>query len=659
MVEVGQGGTEQARYEREVIYEQVLNRLSQLQMGDASLVFGRIDQGPEAGGESYHIGRLGVWDRNQDPVVVDWRAPIAEAFYRATGGESFGLERRRHFATRGRTLLAIEDELFGDLTRLDAPEEGAAPRLAGQGALIAALEAARTGRLSDIVATIQGEQDEIIRSPLPGVLVCQGGPGTGKTVVALHRAAYLLYTHRFPLDGQGVLVVGPNRLFLAYIEQVLPSLGEAGVEMAVLADLIDHGRVEGRDLEPVARVKGDLRMVQVLAKAVRDRQRALRGDVHIGYGLHTLWLTVERSELIVREARRRFRTHNGARRFVESEVYAALAASHPDDVDPKAVRERLHESLVIREALASMWPVLTPAQLLNDLYGSRALLRSAAHGRFANHDIELLSRPRSERADEVVWRDSDVPLLDEARELLGSRPGRKHVEGWRTYGHIVIDEAQDLSPMDLRMLTRRSLNGSMTVVGDIAQSTGAWAHNSWDEVLAHLPDRREPRLVELTVGYRIPAPMMSLAARVLTKAAPGLKPPRSVRQDGEPPRVVRAPNGLAPTLVELVRDELEASDAGNIAVIHPASLGNELAAMFEAAGISHGRANRRGLDQQLTLVPVGLVKGLEVDAAIVVEPARIVAEEAQGMRALYVALTRATKRLRVVHAEPLPDVLRE
>ncbi len=659
MVEVGQGGTEQARYEREVIYEQVLNRLSQLQVGDASLVFGRIDQGPEAGGESYYIGRLGVWDRSQDPVVVDWRAPIAEAFYRATGGESFGLERRRHFATRGRTLIAIEDELFGDLTRLDAPEEGAAPRLAGQGALIAALEAARTGRLSDIVATIQGEQDEIIRSPLPGVLVCQGGPGTGKTVVALHRAAYLLYTHRFPLDGQGVLVVGPNRLFLAYIEQVLPSLGEAGVEMAVLADLIDHGRVEGRDLEPVARVKGDLRMVQVLAKAVRDRQRVLRADVHIGYGLHTLWLTIERSELIVREARRRFRTHNGARRFVESEVYAAFAASHPDDVDPKAVRERLHESLVIREALAWMWPVLTPAQLLNDLYGSRALLRSAAQGRFAHHDIELLARPRAERADEVVWRDSDVPLLDEARELLGSRPGKKHVEGWRTYGHIVVDEAQDLSPMDLRMLTRRSLNGSMTVVGDIAQSTGAWAHNSWDEVLAHLPDRREPRLVELTVGYRIPAPMMSLAARVLTKAAPSLKPPRSVRQDGEPPRVVRAPNGLASTLVELVRAELEASDAGNIAVIHPASLGNELAAIFEAAGISHGRANRRGLDQQLTLVPVGLVKGLEVDAAIVVEPARIVAEEAQGMRALYVALTRATKRLRVVHAEPLPEVLRE
>ncbi len=658
MVEVGQGGTEQARYEREVIYEQVLNRLAQLNVGDASLVFGRIDQAPDAGDAAYYIGRLGVWDRRQDPVVVDWRAPVAEAFYRATGREPLGLVRRRHFATRGRTLLAIDDEFFGDLTRLDV-EEGETPRLSGQGALFSALEAARTGRLSDIVATIQGEQDQIIRAPLPGVLVCQGGPGTGKTVVALHRAAYLLYTHRFPLDGQGVLVVGPNRLFLAYIEQVLPSLGEAGVEMAVLADLVDHVRVEGRDTEPVARIKGDLRMVSILAKAVRDRQRVLRNDVRIGYGLRSLWLTVEQSEHIVREARRRFRTHNGARRFVETEVFAALAAGHPDDPDPKIVRARLRETVEIREALAWMWPVLTPAQLLNDLYGSRALLRSAARGRFTNDEIERLRRPRAVKADEIVWRDGDVALLDEARELLGSRPGRKHEDGWRTYGHIVVDEAQDLSPMDLRVLTRRSLNGSMTVVGDIAQSTGAWAHHSWDEVLAHLPDRREPRLVELTVGYRIPAPMMSLAARVLAQAAPGLKPPRAVRQDGEPPRVIRALHGLTPALVEIVRAELDASDAGNIAIIHPASLGDEIAAALEEAGLPHGRANRRGLDQQLTVVPVGLVKGLEVDAAIVVEPARIVAEEAQGMRALYVALTRATKRLRVVHAEPLPDVMQE
>jgi len=230
MVEVGKGGTEQARFEREVIYDTVSHRLSQLHLGDAALIFGRIDQENEAGGDTYYIGRLAVSDDHQEPLVVDWRAPVAEPFYRATGRQRMGLARRRHFATRGRQLLGVEDELFGEHV-LDLGESSG---LQGQGTLIAALETARSGHLGDIVATIQGEQDEIIRSPLAGVLVVQGGPGTGKTVVALHRAAYLLYTYRFPLADQGVLVIGPNRLFLAYIEQVLPSLGEAGVEMAVL-----------------------------------------------------------------------------------------------------------------------------------------------------------------------------------------------------------------------------------------------------------------------------------------------------------------------------------------------------------------------------------------------------------------------------------------
>jgi DNA helicase IV len=659
MVEVGQGGTEQARFEREAIYNEVVSRLSQLDVGDAALVFGRIDQQADAGGGSYYIGRLGVWDRYRDPVVVDWRAPVAEAFYRATGREPFGLERRRHFATRGRRLLGIEDELFGDLTRLDNVN-GHAPQIRGHGALIAALEANRTGRLSDIVGTIQGEQDEIIRSPLPGVLVVQGGPGTGKTVVALHRAAYLLYTHRFPLDGQGVLVVGPNRLFLAYIEQVLPSLGEAGVEMGVLGDLVPHVRFDGRDPEPVARVKGDLRMAAVIARAVRDRQRPLRQDLRVGYGLRSLWLTVEQSEAIVKDAKRRFRTHNGARRFVEAEVFAALAASHPtDEVDPDHVRDRVRDNDEVRETLAWMWPILTPAQLLHDLFGSKALLRSAGRGRFTDAEIELLHRPRQGRAEDVTWTDADAALLDEARELLGARPGKKQEDAIRTYGHIVVDEAQDLSPMDLRVLTRRSLNGSMTVVGDIAQSTGAWAHNSWDEILEHLPDRREPRMAELTVGYRIPAPMMSLAARVLTLAAPQLKPPQSVRQDGQPPRVVRAHDDLAARVVDVVRGEVDHSEDGNIAVICPASLVAPISAAFDAAGLEYGRATRRGLDSQVAVVPVGLVKGLEVDSAVVVEPARIIAEEVQGTRALYVALTRATKRLSVVHYEALPAVLQE
>jgi DNA helicase IV len=599
---------------------------------------------------------VAVSDESQEPVVVDWRAPIAEAFYRATGRQPMGLRRRRHFATRGRELLGIEDELFGDAA---AELDGPGTELVGRGALLSALEDARTGRLGDIVATIQGEQDEIIRSELSGVLVVQGGPGTGKTVVALHRAAYLLYTHRFPLEGQGVLVIGPNRLFLGYIEQVLPSLGEAGVELAVLADLVvPRVRVLGRDVGLTSRTKGDLRMIDVLRRAVRDRERGLRRDLSVGYGIRTLRLRVDESARIVQEARRRFPRHNAARRFVENEVFAALAASSPDDPSPAEVRERLRYEQPVREALEWMWPVLAPAQLLHDLFGSPALLRSAGRG-LRPAEYESLHRPRVDSIDDIVWTNDDVPLLDEARALLGVRPGKKEEDEVRTYGHIVVDEAQDLSPMQLRVITRRSLNGSMTVVGDIAQSTGEWAHADWDEVLSQLPDRKPARRAELTVGYRIPAPLLEPASRVLRLAAPGLQPPSAVREQGVPPRWIASSSddALLGDVVDAVRHEVSEVVTGNVAVICPASLTDRLDEALGGAGLAHGRAPRDGLERQITLVPVGYVKGLELDAAVVVEPQAIVDEESQGMRALYVALTRATKRLAVVHARPLPEPL--
>ena len=314
MVEVGRGGTTQARYERDVIEGSVQNRLGQLQLGSASLIFGRIDLESR---DRFHIGRLAVADERQEPVVVDWRAPIAEPFYRATGRDPMGLVRRRHFASRGRELLDLEDELFD----LDLLDEG----FQGHGALLAALDQNRDGQLRDIVATIQGEQDEIIRDPLKGMLIVQGGPGTGKTVVALHRAAYLLYTYRFPLQGQGVLVVGPNRLFLRYIEQVLPSLGEAGVYLTVLADLFSDiftdTRVTLPDPSDSAAVKGNERMISVIAAAIRDRERPLRDDLVVGFGLSRLRISVSQSRAIVREARRRYRRHNAGRRFVEKEVF--------------------------------------------------------------------------------------------------------------------------------------------------------------------------------------------------------------------------------------------------------------------------------------------------------------------------------------------------
>ncbi len=677
MVEVGRGGTEQARWEREMIEENIAARLDYLNLGDASLVFGRIDQARSGGGESFYIGRIAVADDSQEPLVVDWRAPVAEPFYRATGRAPMGLVRRRHFATRGRKLLGIEDELFGegaDLFGGGLVVADGDTKVRGQSSLIAALEESRTGRLSDIVATIQGEQDEVIRSPLPGVLVVQGGPGTGKTVVALHRAAYLLYTHRFPLEGQGVLVVGPNRLFLGYIERVLPSLGEAGVELAVLADLVDDVRVRGRDAPATARIKGDARMSRVLVKAVRDRERGLRQPLRVPYGLQTLVLPTARTAEIVADARRRYRLHNAGRRFVESQLFAALAEVSRVPTTPDEIRERARQAPEVREALERMWPVLTPAQLLHDLFGSKALVDLAAGRHLSADERTALVRPRADDVESVIWTHDDVPLLDEARALLGPVRKRRRAstngdgsgtdpDEIRTYGHIVVDEAQDLSPMQLRMLTRRSLNGSMTVVGDIAQATGVWAHKDWDEILEHLPQRRPEQRAELSIGYRIPGPTMDLAAKVLAVAAPTLQPPDSVRKEGDAPRIVAVdPStgvaGLAARVAEVAAAERDAVDPGSVAVIAPATLVDDVAVALEAGGIEFGRAARNGLEARVTLVPVSLVKGLELDAAVVVEPAAIVDEEAQGMRALYVALTRATKRLAVVHGRELPPPLR-
>ena len=653
---IGPGGTHQARYESEIVEDTIRARLAPLHLGDdLALVFGRID--PEASDDRWYIGRIAVADETQDPVVIDWRAPVAEPFYRATGRNPMGLTRRRHFATRGERLLDIEDEIFGAAL---AARGGAAALdgLVGSSALMAALERGRTGRLGDIVATIQTEQDEIIRDELGGVLVVQGGPGTGKTVVALHRAAYLLYTHRFPLEGQGVLVVGPNRLYLRYIERVLPSLGEAGVELAMLSDLIPETVGERRGEQPANLVKGDLRMVSFMAKAVRDRQRPLRDDLEVGFGLMTLRATSEETGRIVRAARRRARTHNAGRRFVEQGLWEVLAASARGELDPEVVHARLRGNDIVREALERMWPVLTPADFLRDLFGSKPLIKLASGTALTEAEQSAMYRERGERDDDGRWTLADVPLLDEARALLGPKT-RADEEEARTYGHIVVDEAQDLSPMQLRMLSRRSLGGSMTIVGDIAQATGPWAPRSWQEVLRHLPSRRGHRLRELSIGYRTPASIMTLANRVLAVAAPDLTPPTAVRAGDDEPRLVALDSAseLAPHVAALAAVERDAVGDGNVAVVVPDSLLASIADALTAAGVEHGEAQRVGIDAQVNLVPVRYVKGLELDSVIVVEPQRIVDEEPQGLRSLYVALTRATQRLAVVHAEPLPDAL--
>jgi DNA helicase IV len=673
------GGTFQARFERNAFDEALVKRLTDLDLGNAALVFGRIDrhavddEGMPIGGEleGYHIGRLAVADSDAEPIVVDWRAPVAEPFYRATGRQPMGLARRRHFAVEGRHLLGIEDELFGEGHLGVGHDDGLAeststPGLRGYSTLIASLERGRTGTLGDIVATIQSEQDEIIRSPQAGVLVVQGGPGTGKTVVALHRAAYLLYTHRFPLEDQGVLVIGPNRVFLRYIEQVLPSLGEAGIEQVVLSDLIPRvtlaPRGSGDDSPLTARVKGDARMSDVIDHAVNDRERPLRDDLVVPFRSGYVRLRAAETVRIVRQARRRFRRHNSARKWVENECWSAMAANwRGDAVTPREIRAELRTVTEVREAFERMWPVLTPAELLHDLFGSMGLLRLASQGSLDEFQYKALYRPRSGSVDEVRWTTSDVALLDDAREVLGPKPGRNgridEADEIRTYGHIVIDEVQDLTPMQLKMATRRSLTGSMTVVGDLAQATGPTAPDDWDDVLAHLPDRKPARVIGLSVGYRIPAQIMELANRVMAVATPGLRAPESVRLGDSSPRVIRVDD-----LVAGVVDETAALvdlGSGSVAVVAPDELCDAISDALQDRGLEHGRAANSGLDQSLTVVPVSVVKGLELDAVLVVEPSQIAAGQEHGLRALYVALTRSTQRLSIVHRDELPPSMRD
>ena len=670
--EGGRISTPAAVEERETAVRTALLRLEQLDIGREPICFGRIDQ---VGGDAFHLGRLAVASEEHDPLIVDWRAPVAEPFYRATGRHPLGLRRRRHFLAEGRRLLAIEDEHFG--VEGEPPGEGeggdeAGLGLVGTGVLLAALERSRTGRMRDIVATVQREQDEIIRAPLPGVLVVQGGPGTGKTAVALHRAAYLLYTHRFPLERQGVLVVGPNPLFLTYISHVLPSLGETGVALTTVEGLRPEVRARRVESVAVSRIKGDARMARVISRAVRNRQRALPADVEVGVEGHTLRLTRDLTGTVVAIAQRRPGTHNARRRVVEAQLWKRLhhqwqaAAERRQraglgdslEMTVEDLRGHLRRRPEVLGALDRMWPVLTPRELLHDLFGAPALIKLASHGVLQPDEERALERPRSASVDDVEWASADIPLLDEAAVLLGSVPekGKKvdpATDGQpRGYGHIVVDEAQDLSPMGLRMLSRRSISGSMTIVGDLGQATGAIAPAAWSEVDSHLPARH--RLAQLTVNYRTPSEIMDLAAGVLKVAAPDLDAPDSVRSTGEQPLIQEVPAEALGKEVAAAAAGFAVGDTSLVGVICPPSILDGVAEALEAAGVLYGEPDRGGLDETVTLVPVEVCKGLEFDSIVVVEPAAVVEESAQGHRALFVALTRATQNLTVLHSRPLP-----
>ncbi|WEP00201.1 AAA family ATPase [Streptomyces sp. FXJ1.172] len=703
----------QARLERDILVAERSGLLAALNAVYGSLCFGRIDL---ADGTAHHIGRIGLRedDAERTPVLIDWRADVARPFYLATGHTPMGLRRRRHISTEGRTVTSLHDEILdlGDTTRTGYEDHS------GDDVLLAALNSARTGRMSDIVQTIQAEQDEIIRAPHRGVLVVEGGPGTGKTAVALHRAAYLLYEYRELLARRAVLIVGPNPAFLGYIGEVLPSLGETGVLLATVGELFPGVKATAADTPGAAAVKGRADMAEALAAAVRDRQALPDPVIAIEHDREVLML----DDGLVGVARERTRAaklpHNAAREYFEghilntlTELYAERVGTDPydgssllDASDITQIRDELAENPEVWSAIDQLWPRVTPQRLVADFLAEPERYVGDA-------DAAAIRRPVTR-----AWTVADVPLLDEAAELLGEdeRSARARAEreretqiayaqgvldvsyASRTYefedkedsdpdasevlsahdiidaerfaerqeeadhrsaaeraaadrtwafGHIIVDEAQELSPMAWRLLMRRSPTRSMTLVGDPAQTAEAAGSGSWADILEpYVEDRWEH--TRLGVNYRTPAEIMELAAAVVRAENPDFEPPSSVRSTGVRPWVRRAddlPEAVAKAVAELTPDE------GRLAVIAPRELHRRLAARLD--GVTAGA--EPDLTRTVVLLDPRQAKGLEFDSVLVVEPARY------GTSDLYVALTRATQRLGVLHTGDLPEALRQ
>ncbi|MGW9397415.1 HelD family protein [Streptomyces sp. NPDC055642] len=709
---LAQGHTpRQARLERDILVAERSGLLAALNAVDGSLCFGRIDL---TSGRTHHIGRIGLRadDAERTPVLIDWRAAVARPFYLATGHTTMGLRRRRHIATEDRRVTGLHDEILdlGDATRTGHEDP------TGDAVLLAALDSARTGRMGDIVRTIQADQDRIIRAPHRGVMVVEGGPGTGKTAVALHRAAYLLYEHRELLARRAVLIVGPNPAFLGYIGEVLPSLGETGVLLATVGELFPGVRTTRTDTPGAAAVKGRAEMADVLADVVRDRQALPDPVIAIEHDREILML----DDGLVNVARERTRAaklpHNVAREHFEGHILNALTdmvaeriGTDPYDggnlLDPSditQIRDELADNPNVWSAIDQLWPRVTPQRLVADFL-------AAPEGYLTAEDAAAVRRPVTRH-----WTVSDVPLLDEAAELLGEddrlardraererqtqiafaqgvldvsyasrtfefedkedddpdssevlsahdiidaeRFAERHEEDdhrsaaeraaadrtW-AFGHIIVDEAQELSPMAWRLLMRRSPTRSMTLVGDPAQTSEAGGVGAWADILTpYVEDRWEH--TRLGVNYRTPAEIMDVAAAVVRAEHPGFEPPGSVRSTGVRPWARATddlPGAVAGAVAELTPAE------GRLAVIAPRDLHRALAARLD--GVTAGA--EPDLTHDVVLLDPRQAKGLEFDSVLVVEPGRY------GTSDLYVALTRATQRLGVLHTGPLPGAL--
>ncbi|MFF8731661.1 HelD family protein [Streptomyces sp. NPDC015171] len=642
-------------YEREVAAGRLAREVRRLEGAEDGLVFGRIDL---ADGTVLRIGRLGLHrDSDELPVLVDWRAEASRPFYEATPVHPMGLRRRRHLRVTGRTVVGVSDELL----------DGSAPTahdVVGDGPLAAALQERRTGRMGAVVATLQAEQDAIVRSPHRGVTVVQGGPGTGKTVVALHRAAYVLYA--FPRAAErGVLVLGPNARFLDYISQVLPSLGENDVVLATCEELA--GVVPGAaDSSEVARLKGGSALAGALASVVRSRQ-APGGDFEVRVGQERVALTDSDVARARESAQTSGLAHNRARQLFKELLVDALVrelarsgaealeridaqvaeltgldldrvaaadlrrlgiddtpATGADEFDADAMRAELLDDALLDQAVEDLWPRLTAADvvraLLTDGDAPAAYLRQFTDGQ----------RALLRRTPDAPWTDADVPLLDEAASLVDGPP--EHV-----FGHVVVDEAQELTVMQWRMIVRRCPGRSMTLVGDFAQAGPATVARDWKEALGpHLGDRFDLRT--LTVSYRTTQEILAVTGDLLSRIAPGRPPIRSIRRGEVPRTVAAAPESLVTDLVRELREQGAAHPGELVGVI----CADDRTAQLAAAGV----------ERHARLVPASQARGLEFDAAVVVDPDGITAARPGGERDLYVALTRATKRLSTITVPP-------
>jgi DNA helicase IV len=599
-------------------------------------------------GQSFHIGRRHVHAPDGTPAVIDWRAPVSRPFYRASTADPMNLALRRRFGFSGGELTAYEDELFGtgagDPARLAEKTSSPPSRI-----LIDEIERPRSGPMRDIVATIQPDQDDIVRAEAGQTVCVQGAPGTGKTAVGLHRVAYLLYAYREQVRRRGVVMVGPNQAFLSYIRNVLPALGEIDVTQTTVGEMVTAettAKVRAADDEAAAVIKGDARMAEVLRRALWASIKKPSVEVMVPRGTRRWRVAAWEIEELVHELRHRGIRYGAAREMLEHRIAHVILTRM--EAAGEACDDRTHESVrrsrPVRAAVDAIWPKVDPVRLVFGLLSSAEVLAEAAGNVLTEAEQAAIVWPAPPRGPgSARWSAADLVLIDEARDLITRMP---------SLAHVVVDEAQDLSPMECRALGRRCSTGAATVLGDLAQGTTPWAAPSWTSLLTHL-GKPEAGVRELTVGYRVPRQILDYASVLLPVIAPELRPASSLRADPGALNLVRIPAGeLGQALADACQQARRRP--GSVAVIAADPEVPALGQALDRASVAYGAP---GEDAALTLVPVTLAKGLEYDHVIVVEPASIAGAETRGLQRLYVALTRAVSQLTVLYSEPLPAPL--